>query len=56
MHGGLNGGERYTYSRYKEWEREREAKKTMKKIRREEGRRVVKRNGIKEKLNKRKEI
>ncbi len=42
--------------RYKEWEIEREAKKTMKNIRREEGRRVVKRKGIKEKLNKRKEI
>ncbi len=23
MHGVLNGGERYTYSRYKEWEIER---------------------------------
>ncbi len=56
MHGGLNGGERYTYSRYKEWEIEREAKKTMKKILREEGRRVAKRKGIKEKLNKRKQI
>ncbi len=42
--------------RYQEWEIEREAKKTMKKMLREEGRRVVKRKGIEEKLNKRNKI